>query len=472
MAFKIYNTLNRKIEEFIPIKKDVVTLYTCGPTVYNYVHIGNLRAMLSYDIVRRYLIFKGYKIKHVMNITDVDDKTIKGSINEGKTLKEFTEFYTHEFFKDLNTLGIERAEIVPNATDEIDSMVKMIEILEKKGHAYRSEKGDIYFKISSFKEYGNLAKLDLDKLKKNADGRLDNADEYEKEDARDFALWKLYEKEDGDVFWDTSIGKGRPGWHTECCAMSHKYLGLPIDIHMGGVDLVFPHHTNEIAQAEAAYGKKFVNYWMHNEHLIVNGQKMSKSLGNFFTLRDLLEKGYEPKAIRYELLSTNYRQKLDFKEENLKKIPETLKRFDEFLDKLNHIKKTENNKQVKVLINTVKEKFEKEMDNDLNISGALASIFVFMTEVNKIMEDISINDANNIKDTLMKFDSVLGIMTFKKQEIPKEIINLAEKRLLARQNKDWDASDKIRYEINSKGYFISDEKEGYRIKISENKKQA
>ena len=295
---KFYNTLGRKKQEFKPIKKGEVTMYTCGPTVYSYVHLGNLRAMVFYDLVRRYFKYKGYKLKHVMNITDVDDKTIRDSQKEGKSLKEFTEFYTKSFLDDLKTLNIEIAEVIPKATEEISGMVELIEILLDKGIAYKVDNGDIYFSIAKFKDYGKLALINPDKLKKNADGRLNNADEYDKEDARDFALWKSYDEKDGDVFWETSIGKGRPGWHIECSVMSAKYLGQPFDIHMGGVDLIFPHHTNEIAQSESAYDKKFCNYWMHNEHLIVNGEKMSKSLGNFYTLRDLLDKGYDSKAIK------------------------------------------------------------------------------------------------------------------------------------------------------------------------------
>jgi cysteinyl-tRNA synthetase len=364
---KFYNTLTNKVEEFKEIKKGEVTLYTCGPTVYNFVHIGNLRAMLAYDLIKRYLKYKGYKVKHVMNITDVDDKTINGAKMQGKSLKDYTRFYEKAFFDDLEKLNIQRADIIPRATEEIDPMVDMINILLKKGFAYKSKNGDIYFKILNAEKYGNLANLDIEKLKENADGRLDSADEYDKEDAKDFALWKMWDEDDGDVFWETEIGKGRPGWHTECCVMSKKYLGLPIDIHMGGVDLIFPHHTNEIAQAEAAYGKKFVNYWLHNEHLIVNGEKMSKSLGNFFTLKDLLEKGYEPMAIRYELLKTSYRQRLDFKEEDLPKNKEILKKFEEFLHKLDHAKGKKDEQKVKELIKGARSGFEKEMDNDLNI---------------------------------------------------------------------------------------------------------
>jgi cysteinyl-tRNA synthetase len=399
-----------------------------------------------------------------MNITDVDDKTIRDSQKEHKSLKEFTEFYTKAFLEDLKKLDIQLAEILPKATEEISGMVDLIKILLKKKYAYKTEKGDIYFKISKFRDYGKLALLNSENLKKNADGRLNDSDEYGKEDARDFALWKAYDPSDGDVFWETEIGKGRPGWHIECSAMSSRYLGQPFDIHTGGIDLIFPHHTNEIAQSEAAYKKKFVNFWLHNEHLIVNGQKMSKSLGNFYTLNDLLKKGYSPKAIRYELLSASYRAKLDFREDNLKKIPEILQRFYDFLDRLDEIKSENDNKKIDKIIIKAKKSFEKELDNDLNISGGLASVFEFMTEINKMMENISKNDAKKVKETMLGFDSVLGIMDHEKVKADSEIEELLKKRELARKNKDFKLADKIRDKIKEQGYIIEDSPQGLRLK--------
>ncbi|MBT3303942.1 cysteine--tRNA ligase [Candidatus Woesearchaeota archaeon] len=459
---KFYNTLTRKIEEFKPIKKDEVSLYSCGPTVYNYVHIGNLRAYIFNDILRRYLKYKGFKLKQVMNITDVDDKTIRDSQKEGKSLKEFTEFYTEAFLSDLTKLNIEIPGILPRATEHIEGMVELVKKLLEKGYAYKTENGDIYYKISKFTNYGKLACLQTDDLKQNADGRLSNKDEYGKEDARDFALWKAYDKEDGEVYWETEIGKGRPGWHIECSVMSVKYLGQPFDIHTGGVDLIFPHHTNEIAQSEAAKGKKLANYWMHNEHLIVNGEKMSKSLGNFYTLQDLIKKGYDPLSIRYELMSTHYRQKMDFREDQLKNIPSTLRKFHDFLDKLDEIESKEYNKTVTELISEAKENFEKAMDNDLNISGGLASIFNFMTEINKI--EIGVENATEIKEFMDKIDSVLGIMEHTNEEVPKEITELANKREEARKNKNWEEADRLRDEIKDKGYVLEDSDKGVRVK--------
>lgn len=465
---KLYNTLNRKKEQFKPIKEGKVGIYACGPTVYNYVHIGNLRAMIFYDLLNRYLRYKGFDVKFVMNITDVDDKTIRDSIKEGKTLKEFTEFYESEFWKDIDELNILRPDIVPKATAHIKEMVGLITTLKDKGYTYESN-GSTYFKISKFKEYGKLACLNLDSLKDNADGRINNSDEYEKEDARDFALWKAWDKDDGDVFWETKIGKGRPGWHIECSAMSSKYLGQPFDIHVGGVDLVFPHHTNEIAQAEAATGKKFVNFWMHNDHLIVNGEKMSKSLGNFYTLRDLKNKGYEPKAIRYQLLSTQYRTKLNFTEEALIQIPATIKRFEEFLSKLDDIissKSSVIHKGISKLISTAKEGFESCLDDDLNMSGALASIFDFMKEINKLIDsnELGSADAKSVKSLMLDFDKVLAIMDFEKIDIPKEVLELAEKREAARKNKDYAESDKLRDELAKKGFTIDDTPSGPKVK--------
>ena len=455
---KFYNTLTRKKEEFKPIRKGEVSLYSCGPTVYNYVHIGNLRAYVFVDLLKRYLIYKGFKVNHIMNITDVDDKTIRDSQKEKKSLKEFTEFYTQEFLKDLKKLNILPADVLPRATDSIEWMVEIIQLLLKKGYAYKTEKGDIYFKISEFKDYGKMALIDADKLKQNACGRLD--DEYDKEDARDFALWKKYRKEDGDVFWENELGKGRPGWHIECSAMSKQALGQPFDIHTGGVDLIFPHHTNEIAQSECAHGTKFVNYWMHNEHLIVNGQKMSKSVGNFYTLRDL--KKYKPEAIRFELLRNHYRTKLDFREDELTQIPNTLQKFYDFNIKLNEL----DGKGINVdkLIKKAKDDFEKAMDDDLNISSGLAAIFEFMTEINKIMDKLSKEDAVKVKEVMNGFDSVLGIMEGHEEKIPAKIIDIVKEREKARKEFDWAKSDSLRDKLNKLGYYVEDRKKGSRVK--------
>jgi len=354
---KIYNTMTRKKQEFRPIVPGNVGIYTCGPTVYNYAHIGNLRSFICADILKRWLIYKGFKVKHVMNITDVDDKTIRDSQKQNISLKEFTRKYEKAFFEDLNKLNIIKPDITPRATEHIDDMVSVIQTLLEKGYAYHGEDGSIYFSIKKFPDYGKLAGLDLDKLKPTAQI---SEDEYSKEDARDFALWKAWTEKDGDVYWETPLGKGRPGWHIECSTMSSKYLGIPFDIHTGGVDLIFPHHTNEIAQAEAATGKKFVNYWVHIEHLIVDNKKMSKSLGNFYTLRDLLEKGYSSKAIRYILMSTHYRKQLNFTLSGLEQAEKTVKGLLDFMHKIKTIELFgDYNQGFKVHLDELKKKFEE-----------------------------------------------------------------------------------------------------------------
>ncbi|MDO8480257.1 MAG: cysteine--tRNA ligase, partial [Nanoarchaeota archaeon] len=431
------------------------------PTVYNYAHLGNLRAFIFVDLLKRYLNYKKFKVKHVMNITDVDDKTIRDSKKEGKPLKEFTKFYEKEFLEDLKTLNIQPADILPRATEHIEEMVRLIQDLIKKGFAYEKG-GSIYFSIAKFKEYGTLANLGKQELLTNAEGRLE--DEYEKENARDFVLWKAYQKEDGDVFWDTELGKGRPGWHIECSAMSMKYLGTHFDIHTGGIDLIFPHHTNEIAQSECSTGQHFVNTWLHNAHLIVNGEKMSKSAGNFFTLRDLIKKGHSPKSIRYELLSTHYRQQLDFREIGLKDVDSTLNRFQELLMKLEYARGEEHEPKIAKLCEHAKLRFEEEMDDDLNIAGALAVIFTFIRDVNKHTHRISVKDAKLVKQTLLAFDQVLGVMETEQHDIPQEIKELAEQRLEAKKQKDWKKADELRNQIKEKGWQIDDTSEGYLLK--------
>ncbi len=447
---KLYNTLTRKREVFKSIKKNQVGMYVCGPTVYDYAHIGNFRAYISADLLRRYLEYKGYKVKQIMNLTDVDDKTIKRSRIQKISLKKFTEKYIKAFFEDAKKLNIKKASKYPKATNHIKDMVNLIKILLKKKYAYKTKDG-IYFSVSKFKNYGKLARLKIKDLKIGA--RI-KKDEYEKEQANDFALWKFWDKHDGNVFWNTEIGKGRPGWHIECSTMSTKYLGQPFDIHAGGVDLVFPHHENEIAQSEAAKGKKFVNYWFHNGWLLVEGNKMSKSLGNFYTLRDFLKKNYDAKAIRYVLLATHYRQQLNLTFKELDAAKNSIKRLQEFISNL----KKDNPKTLK-LINNTKKDFENAMDDDLNISKALAIIFNFVKEVNKV------GGGKKALKLIKKFDKVLGLnLKVEKIKIPKIILTLIKKRELARNKKDWKKADKIRNEIKKKGYFIEDSKSGSIIK--------
>lgn len=465
MPLKLFNTSTRKKELFKPISKKEIKMYSCGPTVYNYPHIGNYRAYLASDLLRRYLEYKGFKVKQAMNLTDVDDKTIRDSQKEGITLDEFTIKYKKIFFDDLETLNIEKAEYYPEATKHIKEMVELVRALLKKGHAYKGEDGSIYYDISTFKDYGKLAHIKVEELKAGA--RVKH-DEYAKEEASDFVLWKAWDEHDGNVYWQNELGKGRPGWHLECSAMSMKYLGKTFDIHTGGIDLIFPHHQNEIAQSEGATGKKFVNYWLHNEWLLVEGKKMSKSLGNFYTLRDVINKGYKPKAIRYLLISNHYRQQLNFTFDELKSAESTIEKFRDFVLSLRNYKeiKKENSKKAKNLIKKAKAGFESAMDDDLNISVALASIFDFMREINILLtnKEISGKDAKDILDFMFSTDKVLGIMEEKEEALPSAVKKLIDERETARKNKDWAEADRIRAELAKKGIQLMDTPEGVRWK--------
>lgn len=462
MALKFKNTLGGKTEEFKPIEPGKVRLYTCGPTVYFHAHIGNFRAYIFEDLLRRYLKYKGYEVTQVMNITDIDDKTIRDSRAEGLKLKEFTKRYIDAFFEDLDSLGIERADIYPAATDHIDEMVVIIQKLIENGLAYEVD-GNHYFKVSKFPGYGQLANLDLTNLKPGA--RV-ASDEYEKESVSDFALWKAWEPEDGDVYWETPLGKGRPGWHIECSAMAMKYLGEQFDIHCGGVDNIFPHHVNEIAQSEGATGKKFVNYWMHNEHLIVEGKKMSKSLGNYFTLRDILDKGYPGMAVRYLLISTHYRQQLNFTFDGLDAARSALTRYNDFLTRLEEYAGGESDGSAKSLIETVKSGFEKALDDDLNASGALGAIFDFVRDMNRLMDShgLSHDERKTAINRMKLIDTVLNFKASEAEMIDDEVEALIQKRTEARQNKDWGLADKIRDDLLAMGIILEDGSGGVKWK--------
>lgn len=458
---KLFNTLTRKKEVFKPLKKGKVGLYTCGPTVYSYAHLGNFRAYIFEDLLRRYLKHKGYKVKQVMNITDVDDKTIRDSQKEGKSLKEFTDFYTKTFFEDLEALNIEKAEHYPKATEHISEMVRLIKILLRKGFAYKSDDGSIYYKVSKFKKYGKLAHINVKELKAGA--RVKH-DEYEKENVSDFALWKAWDRDDSDVYWETELGKGRPGWHIECSAMSMKYLGESFDMHTGGVDNIFPHHENEIAQSEGATGKKFVNYWLHCEHLLVDGKKMSKSLGNYYTLRDLLDKKHSAKAVRYLLLATHYRQQLNFTLEGLEAAKNAVQRLNDFAVFLRTVK-VDGKVKVRGIVDRYAQEFEGALDDDLGISKALASVFDMVKEIYKVDEDrkLSKADAELAYDQLLKFDSVLGVIE-QESRIGREIEALITEREHARLQKDFKKADEIRDKLREKGIVLEDTASGVRWK--------
>jgi len=441
MALKLFNTLRKEKEEFKTIEKDSVGLYTCGPTVYNYPHIGNYRAYIFGDILKRYLSYKGYHVNHIMNITDIDDKTIRDSQAQNKSLKEFTSFYTEGFFKDRDLLNILPANSYPRATDYIEEMVRMIEKLLEKGFAYKSEDGSVYFDIKKDKEYGKLSGLDISTLLENAKGRL-NGDEYEKDNAQDFALWKAWDKKDGDVFWETSLGKGRPGWHIECSAMSRALLGETFDIHTGGVDNIFPHHENEIAQSECASGKTFANYFLHNEHLLVDGQKMSKSLGNFYTLEDLINKNIDPIAFRYWIYTSQYGTKTNFTIETVMGCETALNRLREF-----YLNLPEN---IGEISNFYKEKMIEAMDNNLDTPKAVAILW-------ELLKDNNISNEDK-KATILDFDNIFGfkLPEIKEEIIPEEIKDLVKERDEARKDKDWQKSDELRDKINSLGYEVKD----------------
>ncbi len=394
-----------------------------------------------------------------MNLTDVEDKTIKRSQEQKIPLKKFTEKYIKAFFEDLKALNIEQPDKFPKATEHIKEIVEAVIKLKKKGFAYKAEDNSTYFDVSKFKNYGKLAKIKLKELKAGA--RVCQ-DEYEKEKANDFALWKAWTKPDGDVFWETELGKGRPGWHIECSVMSTKYLGQPFDIHTGGTDLIFPHHENEIAQAEAAENKQFVKYWFHNEWLLVEGKKMSKSYNNFYTLRDLIKKGYSPKIIRYVLVGTHYRQKFNFTFKEIETAKKTIQRLNDFMSRLKqaNAKKSDNPEK---LIQKAKKHFESAMDDDLSIAKALSSVFDFMREINKL--NLNKSDSKKVLDLMNSFDKILGVLETQKKTIPKQLLDLIKKRELARKNKDYKTADKIRNELKKKGIILEDTKQGAHYKI-------
>ena len=464
MAIRLYNTLSRQKEDLKTLNEGRVGMYICGPTVYDYPHIGNYRAYVAGDVLKRYLRYRGYKVRHVMNVTDVDDKTIRGSQKEKTDLATYTKKYEDAFFEDLDSLNILPADEFPRATDHIKEMVDIIKSLLEKRIAYKAEDGSVYFDVGKFPDYGKLASIDPKSLKTGGSGRV-SADEYTKENVQDFALWKSYEEEDGDVFWETEIGKGRPGWHIECSAMSMKHLGATFDIHGGGIDLVFPHHQNEIAQSEGSTGKKFVNHWVHNEWLLVEGEKMSKSLGNFYTLRDVLEKGHASRAIRYLLLSTHYRQQLNFTFKGLEAAANSVERLQEVVRKLKDAKEGKHDEAASELIAKAREGFNQAMDDDLSISEGLAVIFEFVRDINKSMEiGISKENAEEALELLRDFDEVLGVMDFSEESLEPEILELVEKRDRLRMEKKFDEADSIRDELKEKGVIVDDTGSGARWK--------
>jgi cysteinyl-tRNA synthetase len=459
----LYNTLTRKKEAFQPIEDSKVRMYSCGLTVYDYAHLGNLRAYVFVDLLKRWLEYRGFEVMHVMNITDVDDKTIRGMSEAGLSLKEFTEKFAEAFCEDLRLLNVKSPNITPRATEHVREMVSFVQALIDKGYGYRGEDGSIYYRISRFKKYGELSKMKIAELKPGARVKVD---EYSKERASDFALWKAWTPRDGAVYWDTSLGKGRPGWHIECSAMSMKYLGKALDIHTGGVDNIFPHHENEIAQSEGVTGKRFVNYWLHNEHLLIKGERMGKSLRNFRTLRDLLKMGHNALSVRFFLLSTHYRKQLSFTIKGLLAAENALKRLQDLIERLAGIKKTKDASDIGELLRNTRRDFEEAMDDDLDIGKALASVFNLVKRVNILIDNKRLNvaQAGYVRDLLKEFDKVLGVLEEalrrRSATIPAEVKTLIEKREAARSLGDWETADMIRDELQSQGIVLEDTPDG------------
>ncbi len=455
---RLFNTLTRQKDELAP--HGDVRMYFCGPTVYDFAHIGNFRSYLVAELTRRYLEYKGYGVRLVMNITDVDDKTIKGSRKEGMPLKEFTKKYEDYFFEDLDSLRIKLASAYPRATEHIDDMVGLIRNLLGKGIAYRGEDGSIYFDITKFKDYGNLSRVDLSGLKAGA--RV-NQDNYEKDDAKDFALWKAWSEEDGDVYWDTELGRGRPGWHIECSAMSMKHLD-GIDIHGGGIDLMFPHHENEIAQSEASTGKKFADIWLHCEHLLVDGRKMSKSLGNFYTIRDVAEKGFNPLAFRYLCMSTNYRSQINFTFQSLEDAWNTVQSINNFIFRLRSENDDKENMTIMDAVEKARNGFEAHMDDDLDVQHALADVFELMRIVNKEIDEGRAGSLEEALEFILSVNDIFDILTETETNLTEEEKTMIEEREKARKQKDFRKADKIRKELAEKGISIEDSPHGPRWK--------
>jgi cysteinyl-tRNA synthetase len=468
---RFHNTLGGKIEAFTPQKSDGVRMYTCGPTVYDYAHIGNYRTFVFQDILRRFLKLRGYKMNHVMNLTDVDDRIIANAAAAGVSIRDYTEKFAQAFFDDCKTLSIEAPEHWIRATDHIDDMVKLIQRLQEKTYTYPSE-GSIYYRIAKFPHYGRLSNIDVTGIQAGA--RVD-VDRYEKESARDFALWKA--PKPGEHFWETPIGKGRPGWHIECSAMAMKYLGETLDIHTGGIDLAFPHHENEIAQSEAATGKPFVRYWMHAEHLLVEGEKMSKSLGNFYTLRDLFAKGYKPSALRFALGSVPYRKQLNFTFDGLQQAASSVERLRNFAARLVQGKfPMGKQKGMAARVAEAAEEFDAGLSDDLNTARALAAAFDLLRETNIAMDkgDFRQGDVAAVREFLAKFDRIFAVMDDNDAEKLRalgfgadgggpsdvEIEKLIAERQAARQRRDFAASDRIRKELADRGILIEDLKDG------------
>ncbi|MFC1500327.1 cysteine--tRNA ligase [Candidatus Zixiibacteriota bacterium] len=469
MEIRFYNSLTRSEELFEALEPDRVRIYSCGPTVYDHPHLGNWRANIFVDLLKRYLLYRGYQVKHVMNITDVDDKTIRGAREAGVSLADYTEPFIEEFQQERDLLRISPADVYPRATAHIDGMVRLVEDLQARGLTYDAE-GGVYYSVGRFPEYGTLSGIDISGLQAGA--RVD-VDEYEKEEARDFVLWKARKPEDGEVHWDAPFGEGRPGWHLECSAMSAEYLGVPFDIHTGGIDLLFPHHENEIAQTWGATGERLARFWMHNEHLIVDGRKMSKSLGNFITLQDLLDKGMDPVAIRYMLLGTHYRQLLNFRPDGLDgaaasvgRIREAARLWSERSDRAGAVEVLSD--EAGEVASEAVAAFTRALDDDLNISEGLAAVFDMIRQGNALLDKgLGAVGAAALKEAIEGFDTVLAVLESGEggeDDLPPDLMAMIMAREEARSARDWIEADRIRDVLLEAGISIEDTPDGTRWK--------
>lgn len=459
---KIYNTLSKKTEEFIPINKNQVNMYVCGPTVYDFIHIGNARPMIIFDTVRRYLQYKGYQVKFVSNFTDIDDKIINKANSLGIDSSKVANHFIEECKKDMQGMNILPADVHPLATEEVDGMIDLISKLIEKNHAY-AKNGTVYFRTQSFKEYGKLSHKNLEDLR-TGERELKVSGSDEKEDALDFVLWKP--KKEGEPYWNSPFGKGRPGWHTECCVMSEKYLAAHIDIHAGGEDLVFPHHENEIAQSECLNGGSFAKYWMHNAFLNINNKKMSKSLNNFFTVREISEK-YDLQILRFFMLNAHYRSPLNFSEELMESAKSAYERIHNTVKQLQFETQSDNQDsltaKVKNELETFKLQFETAMNDDFNTADAIASIFDLVKYINIGLknEGFTFMDKRHALDTILELANILGLLFKKEEELnDSKIQALIEERQTARKNKDFKRADEIREELKNMGIELKDTRDG------------
>jgi cysteinyl-tRNA synthetase len=461
---RVFNTMTRAKEELVPLHNGEIRLYTCGPTVYSKIHIGNFKTFLFEDVLVRYLRYKGNKVRQIMNITDIDDKTIRTSREKHIPLSEVTEPLIKMFHEDRIALHIVDAEFYPRATEYVPQMVGLVKKLLENGHAYKAPDNCIYYSISTFPDYGKLAHLEINTLQSGASGRV-ASDEYEKDSVSDFALWKAWDENDGQVYWETDLGKGRPGWHIECSAMSMELLGETLDIHTGGIDNIFPHHQNEIAQSEGATGKLFTRFWMHSYHLMVDGAKMSKSLGNFYNLEDLKNRGITPETFRFFVVTNHYRTSLNYTDEAAKAAGKARDSLIEFVTRVREVPDRADNFDVFPVLRQMFNEFEAGMDDDLNTPQAIAAIFDATRPINKAIDEgtLGTNGRDEVLAAIDKVNQVFGFLEGSELEVPSEISALLDQRAQARKEKNWSLSDQLRDKVLELGYIVKDTREGQRV---------